>query len=40
MPILDQDSIIMCPSGLIGLNNRGTKGVRLVQRGLGEPLAD
>ena len=30
MPILDDDVVIMCPSDLIGCDNRGTKGVILV----------
>ena len=29
MPILDDDVVRMCPSGLIGCDNRGTKGFRL-----------
>ena len=40
MPILDDDVVIMCPSDLIGRDNRGTKGVRLGQKVLGEPVSD
>ena len=39
MPILDDDVVIMCPSGLIGCDNRGTKGVILGQLVLGEPVS-
>ena len=39
MPILDDDVIIMCPSDLIGCDNRGTKRVRLNQLVLGEPVS-
>ena len=39
MPILDDDVVIICPSDLIGCDNRGTKGVILGQLVLGEPLA-
>ena len=31
IPILDDDIVRMCPSDLIGCDNRGTKGVRLGQ---------
>ena len=40
MPILDDDVVIMCPSDLIGCDNRGTKGVRLGHLVLGEPVSD
>ena len=40
MPIIDDDVIIMCPSDLIGWDNRGTKGVRLGPKVLGEPVSD
>ena len=39
MPILGDDVVIMCPNDLIGLDNRGTKVVRLDQLVLGEPLS-
>ena len=38
MPILD-DVVIMCPSDMIGWDNRGIKGVRLGQKVLGEPVS-
>ena len=40
MTILDDDVVRMYPSDLIGLDNRGTKGVILVQLVLGEPVSD
>ena len=40
MPILDNDFVIMCPSDLIGCDNRGTKGVRLVLLVLREPVSN
>ena len=40
MPILDDDVVIIFPSYLIGWDNRGTKGVRLGQLVLREPLSD
>ena len=39
IPIIDDDVVRMCPSDLIGWDNRGTKGVRLVQLVLGEPVS-
>ena len=38
--ILDYDVIIMCPSDLIGWDDRGKKGVGLGQKILGEPVSD
>ena len=40
MPILDDYFVRMCPSDLIGWDNRGTKGVRLGQKVLGELVSD
>ena len=40
MPILDDDVVRMCPSDMIGWDNRVTKGVRLGQLVLGEPVSD
>ena len=40
VPILDNDVVIMCPSDLIGYDNRGTQGVRLVHLVLGEAVSD
>ena len=40
MAILDDDFVIMCPSDLIGCDNRGTKGVRLGQLVLRGPVSD
>ena len=40
MPIIDDDVVLMCPSDLIGWDNRGTKGVRLGHMLLGEPVTD
>ena len=40
MPIIDDDVVLMCPSDLIGWDNRGTKGVRLGHLLLGEPVSD
>ena len=39
MPIIDDDVVIMCPSDMLGCDNRGTKGVRLGQLVLGEPVS-
>ena len=39
MPILDDNLIIMRPSDLIGCDNKGTKGVKLGQLVLGEPVS-
>ena len=39
MPILDDDVVTMCPSDMIGCDNRGTKEVRLGQLVLGEPVS-
>ena len=39
IPILDDDVIIMCPSDMIGCDNIGTKGVRLGQLVLREPVS-
>ena len=39
MPILDDEVVRMGPSDLIGCDNRGTKGVRLAQLVLGEPVS-
>ena len=39
-PIIDDDVVIMFPSDLIGCDNRGTKGVRLGNLVLGEPVSD
>ena len=38
-PILDDDAVIMCPVDMIGCDNRGTKGVRLGQLVLREPVS-
>ena len=38
--ILDDDVAIMCPSDLIVCDSIGTKGVRLGQLVLGEPVSD
>ena len=40
MPIIDDDADIMCPSDLIGCDNRDTKGVRLGQLVIGELVLD
>ena len=40
MPILDDYSVMMCPSDLIGCDNIGTKGVKLGQLVLREPVSD
>ena len=40
MPILDDDVVRMCPTDPIGWGNRGTKGVRLGQTLLREPVSD
>ena len=40
MPILDDDVVRMWPSDMIGWDNRGTKGVRLAQTILREPVSD
>ena len=40
IPIIDDDVVIMCPSDLIGCDNRGTKGVRLGHLVFGEPVSD
>ena len=40
MPIIDDDVIKIYPSGMIGWDNRGKKGVRLGQLVLGEPVPD
>ena len=40
IPIIDDDVVKMCPSDLIGCDNRGTKGVRLGHLVLGEPVSD
>ena len=40
MPIIEYDVVVMCPSGIIGWDNRGAKGVGLVQTVLGEPVLD
>ena len=40
MPILDDDFVRIFPSDLIRCDNRGTKGVRLGQLVLGEPVSD
>ena len=40
MPIIDDDVVIMCPSDLIGRDNRGTKVVILGQKFLREPVSD
>ena len=40
MPIIDDDVVIMCPSDMIVRDNRGTKGVRLGQLVLGEPVSN
>ena len=39
MTIIDDDVVRMCSSDLIGCNNRGTKGVRLGQLVLGQPVS-
>ena len=38
--IIDDDVVIICPTDLIGRDNIGTKGVRLGQKFLGEPVSD
>ena len=40
MTILDDDVVRMCPSDLIGCDNRGTKGVRLGHIVPGKPLSE
>ena len=40
IPIIDDDVVIMCPSDLIGCDNRGIKWVRLVHLLLEEPVSD
>ena len=40
MLIIDDDVVRMLPSNLIEWDNRGTKGVRLVQKVLREPVSD
>ena len=40
MAIIDYDVVRMCPSDIIGWDNRGTKGVRLGQKVLGELVSD
>ena len=40
MPIIDDYVVKMCPSDLIGWDNRGTKGVRLGQKVIREPVSD
>ena len=40
LPILDDYVVRMCPSDLIGLDNRRTKGFRLLQKVLKEPVSD
>ena len=40
MPVLDDDVVRMCLSDLVGCDNRGTKGVRLGQLVLGEPVSN
>ena len=38
--ILEDDIVRICPSGLIGIDNRGTKGVVLGQKVFVEPVSD
>ena len=40
MPIIDDDVIRICPSDMIGRDNRGTRGVRLGQLVFGETVSD
>ena len=40
MPIIDDDVVIMCPNDLVGCDNIVTKGVRLGQLVLKEPVSD
>ena len=40
MPNIDDDVVKICPTYLIGCNNRGTKGARLRHLVFGEPVSD